>query len=182
VTRANSACDVPVTGADLYPTILELCGLSAREQQHVDGVSLVPLLKGESIEPRLLYWHYPHYDNQGGEPSSIIRDGPWKLIHYYDGGRNELYNLSVDGSEQSDLSRSYPVRTDRMARQLMSWLESVGAKYPQPDPRYDPSRTEAKFLRAQTELKTRLEKTHAAMLEPDWSPNADWWGSLVTED
>ena len=156
--------------------------MPTRHQQHVDGVSLVPLLKGKSIDSRALYWHYPHYDNQGGEPSSIIRDGDWKLIHYYDDGRNELYNLRIDGSEVSDLSRSYPHRAERMARQLMSWLDSVNAKYPQPDPRYDPVRTEAKFLRAQTELKERLEKTHAAMLSPDWSPNANWWGSLVTQD
>ncbi len=182
ITKPNSTCDVPVTGADFYPTILELCGLPARAGQHVDGVSLVPLLKGQSIDTRLLYWHYPHYDNQGGEPSSIIRDGDWKLIHYYDDGRNELYNLSIDGGEESDLARSHPYRAERMAEQLMSWLESVNAKYPQPDPRYDPLRTEAKFQRAQTELKERLEKTHAAMLEPDWSPNASWWGSLVTED
>ncbi len=182
VTRAGSTCNVPVTGADFYPTILELCGLPARQNQHVDGVSLVPLLKGETIEPRPLYWHYPHYDNQGGEPSSILRDGDWKLIHYYDDGRNELYNLAVDGGEESDLARSYPARTDRMASQLMSWLDSVGAKYPEPDPRYDPARTEAKFHRAQTQLKARLEQTHAAMLQPDWKPNPTWWGSLVTED
>lgn len=148
VTKQNSTSDVPVTGADFYPTILELCGLPARDRQHVDGVSLLPLLKGEAIDPRPLYWHYPHYDNQGGEPSSIVRDGRWKLIHYYEDGRNELYDLSVDPVEQSDVSRSYPVRTQRMSGQLTSWLESVGAKFPQPDPRYDPVRGEAKFQRA----------------------------------
>lgn len=179
---AESLCDVPVTGADFYPTILELCGLPARPQQHLDGVSLVPLFSGGSIKERPLYWHYPHYDNQGGEPSSIIRQGPWKLIHYYDDGRNELYNLNIDPSEQSDLSRTHPHRSETMARQLMSWLNKVGAKYPQPDPRYDPQRTEAKFQRAQTELKARLERTHAAMLDPDWRPNEDWWGSMVPED
>ena len=42
------------------------------------------LLQGKSIPERALYWHYPHYGNQGGEPSSIIRQGDWKLIHYYE--------------------------------------------------------------------------------------------------
>lgn len=182
ITKANSTCDVPVTGADFYPTILDLCGLPARASQHLDGVSLTPLLKGESIDARPLYWHYPHYDNQGGEPSSILRAGDWKLIHYYDDGRNELYNLRIDGQEESDLSRSFPDRTRKMAEQLMSWLDSVDAKYPVPDPRYDPVRTEAKFHRAQTVLKARLEKTHAEMLQPDWKPNANWWGSMVSED
>ncbi len=182
VTNAGTTCDVPVTGADFYPTILELCGLEARNDQHVDGVSLVPLLKGDTIDPRPLYWHYPHYDNQGGEPSSLFRDGDWKLIHYYEDGRNELYDLSVDPREESDLSRTHPARTSQMWNQLERWLKSVGAKFPQSDPRYDPARTEAKFRRLQTELKQQLEKSHAAMLDPDWAPNATWWGSMVTSD
>lgn len=182
VTKPNSTSNVPVTGADFYPTILELCGLPLRHDQHLDGVSLVPLLRGQSIDPRPLYWHYPHYDNQGGEPSSLMRDGPWKLIHYYEDGRNELYNLAVDSAEESDLARTHPDRTERMWKQLNGWLGSVGAKFPQEDPRYDPVKTEAKFRRAQTELKDRLETTHAAMLMPDWKPNPTWWGSLVSED
>lgn len=177
VTKPGSTSDVPVTGADLYPTILELCGLPPRPDQHVDGVSLVPLLSGDAIAKRPLYWHYPHYDNQGGEPSSLMRDGPWKLIHYYEDGRDELYNLKVDPSEQSDLARTHPARTAEMWDQLHRWLTSVGAQFPKPDPRYDPVKTEAKFQRIQTQLKMRLEKQHAAMLDPDWSPNADWWGS-----
>lgn len=182
VTQANSTCSVPVTGADFYPTILELCGLQPRPEQHVDGVSLVPLLKKQSIAERPLYWHYPHYDNQGGEPSSLFRDGDWKLIHYYEDGRNELYDLSVDPSEVSDLSLTHPVRTADMWEQLQTWLESVEAQFPEPDPRFSPAKTEAKFRRMQTELKDRLEQSHAKMLEPDWKPNATWWGSFVTED
>ena len=95
VTRAGSTCDMPVSGIDFYPTILELAGLPMPAEQHVDGVSLVPLLRGGTHRrsgPRL-YWHYPHYGNQGGEPSSIIRRDDWKLIHYWEDGRDELYNL-----------------------------------------------------------------------------------------
>ena len=68
-------CNAPVTGTDFYPTLLELAGAELKPEEHSDGVSLVPLLKGESIEERPLVWHYPHYGNQGGEPSSIIREG-----------------------------------------------------------------------------------------------------------
>lgn len=182
VTAAGATCDTPVTGADFYPTILELCGLPLRPEQHVDGVSLVPLLKGGDIEPRPLYWHYPHYDNQGGEPSSLFREGDWKLIHYYEDGHNELYHLAVDPSERSDLARTHPARTARMAKQLEDWLKSMNAKFPEPDPRYDPIKTEAKFRRIQTALKDRLEQSHAAMLDPNWQPNASWWGSMVSED
>jgi len=178
----GSSCDVPVTGADFYPTVLELCGLAAKPLQHVDGVSLVPLLQGRPIPERPLYWHYPHYDNQGGEPSSLFRDGDWKLIHYYEDDRNELYDLSVDPAETSDLALTHPVRTAAMWDQLQGWLKSVNARFPKPDPRFDPERTEAKFRRMQTELKGNLERSHARMLEPDWTPNQNWWGSLITED
>lgn len=182
VTHAGDTCDTPVTGADFYPTILDLCGLPLREQQHVDGTSLVPLLKGKSIPERPLYWHYPHYDNQGGEPSSLFRLGDWKLIHYYEDGRNELYNLADDPTEQSNLSLTHRVRTERMWDQLEEWLKSVNAKFPLPDPRYDAAKTEAKFERARTQLKEKLERTHAEMLNPEWQPNPNWWGSMMTVD
>jgi arylsulfatase A-like enzyme len=70
----------PVTGSDFYPTLLELAGADLRPEEHTDGISLVPLLNGGTIDERPLIWHYPHYGNQGGEPSSIIRLGDWKLI------------------------------------------------------------------------------------------------------
>ncbi len=178
----GSTSETPVTGADFFPTLLELCGLPLERQQHVDGTSLVPLMKGESIAPRPLYWHYPHYDNQGGEPSSLIRLGQWKLIHYYEDGRNELYNLADDPSEQSDLSLAMPIRTARMQKQLLDWLQGVNAKFPEPDPRYDPAKTEQKFMQIQTTGKQKLERSHAKMLEPDWSPNPTWWGSLISND
>lgn len=175
--QPNSTCDVPVTGADLYPTILELCGLPLRPEQHVDGVSLVPLLEGETIAERPLYWHYPHYGNQGGEPGSMIRLGDWKLIHYYEDGRNELYNLRSDPSESIDVARQYPVRSARMWNQLDQWLVSVDAKRPMPDPRYSPESGEAKHVQWHSQKKAQLEAQHAAILSPDWQPNPTWYGS-----
>ncbi len=174
--------DTPVTGADLYPTILDLCGVPLRPGNHVDGKSLKPLLEGKSISDRPLYWHYPHYDNQGGEPSSILRVGNEKLIHYYEDDRHELYNLQDDPSEQHDLASEQPDRARQLAEQLRTWLDSVAAQYPQPDPRYDEARTAQKWQRAHGQLKRNLERTHAAMLDPDWKPNPTWWGSQAAVD
>ena len=70
VTRAGSTCDTPVTSTDFYPTLLELAGLPPLPRQHLDGVSLVPLLKGGSLARGPLFWHYPHYGNQGGAPGA----------------------------------------------------------------------------------------------------------------
>ena len=65
-------------GVDLFPTLLELAGLE--NPVKVDGKSLVPLLKDQSFDERPIFWHYPHYGNQGGDPSAIVRKGDWKLI------------------------------------------------------------------------------------------------------
>jgi len=182
VTKKGGTNQTPVTGTDFYPTILELCGLPLRPEQHIDGVSLLPLLQGGSIQDRPLYWHYPHYDNQGGEPSSLLRIGDHKLIHYYEDGRNELYDLASDPREQNDLASQNPERTKRMADQLQGWLESVDAKFPQPDPRYSAERTAAKWKRAHTQLKRKLETSHASFLEADWAPNPTWWNSQAPKD
>ena len=177
VTEPGSTCDTPVTGTDFYPTILELTGLPLAPEQHVDGVSLVPLLKGQAIEPRPLFWHYPHYGNQGGEPSSIIRRGDWKLIHYWEDGRDELYQLSEDPAEQHDVAQQQPERRGTLRRELDAWLTEVHAKIPQPDPRYDARRAAERRREVRTVLKPRLEQQHAAFLDLDFRPNADWWGS-----
>ena len=111
--KGGEKCDVPVTGTDFYPTILDLTGIQLLPEEHADGVSLLPLLKGESIAEHPLFWHYPHYGNQGGEPSSVIRESEWKLIHYYEDGRNELYNLQTDLQETTNLANIYTDKVDR---------------------------------------------------------------------
>jgi arylsulfatase A-like enzyme len=181
VTRPGSTCNTPVIHTDFYPTLLELAGLPPRPRQHVDGVSLVPLLKGGSIAARPLFWHYPHYGNQGGEPSSTIRQGDWKLIHYWEDNRNELYHLPDDIGEQHDLASKEVERTRKLWAQLDVWLKETGAKIPQPNPNYTQAMAE-QHRKAALALKARLEKSHAAYLHPDWQPNPTWWDSLVTKD
>ncbi len=174
--------ETPVTGTDFYPTILELAGLSARGDQHMDGVSLVPLLTGGSIKPRSLFWHYPHYGNQGGEPSSFVRDGDWKLIHYWEDGHDELYNIVRDIGEQTDLAASNVDRVAGLRKQLDAWLVETEATIPEMDPRFD----QKKFEKNQTEIrnsrKPALEKQHAGFLSESFKPNPTWWGSKVTID
>lgn len=180
--KPGTTSDLPVTGADLYPTILELCDLPLRPKQHVDGVSLKPILTGGEIASRPLYWHYPHYGNQGGEPHAILLEDGWKLIHYYEDDRDELYHLASDIGESSDVVRSHPARATRMWKQLDAWLDEVGARRPTEDPRYDAEKTEAWWERNHTQGIQRLETFHAKILTEDWQPGADWWGSLRTND
>ena len=182
VTEPGSTSPVPATGTDFYPTILELAGLPARPEQHVDGLSLVPVLKGGELAPRDLFWHYPHYGNQGGEPSSIIRSGDWKLIRYYEDGREELYHLSSDIGEQNDLSGKEPAKVSELSQKLQAWLKETGARIPKADPRFDAQKKKAQIDQASTKVMGRLEAQHANFLKPEFSPNKNWWGSKVTED
>lgn len=181
VTRPGSTCDTPVMHTDFYPTILQLAGLPLLPQQHVDGVSLAPLLNGSRIAARPLFWHYPHYGNQGGEPSSIVREGDWKLIHYWEDGRNELYHLPDDIGEQQDLAKQEPARTSQLWRGLQAWLKETGATMPQPNPDYQEAWA-AQQEQAARGLKARLERQHADYLKPDWQPDPTWWKSLTTKD
>lgn len=140
VTTPGSVIDEPVTSTDFYPTLLELAGLRLRPDQHLDGVSMVPVLRGEDLKPRPIYWHYPHYGNQGGAPSAAIRAGHWKLIKWFEDGATELYNLEVDPGERYDLAELNPREAGALAARLDDWLAEVEANMPTTNPAFDASK------------------------------------------
>lgn len=179
MTKAGSSSQTPAIGMDFYPTMLELAGLPLMPEQHMDGVSLVPVLKGGKIEKRDLCWHYPHYGNQGGEPSSIIRSGDWKLIYYHEDGRHELYNLANDLSEQNDLAAKNPERVNALKQRLVAWLKDTGATFPARDPRFSQEKFDEKIRKAREERMPKLEAQHARFLDKSKDPSPDWWGSAV---
>lgn len=135
VTRPGTTSDQPVTSTDFYPTILEMAGLPARPAQHLDGVSLGPILRRSGRATRnALYWHYPHYSNQGGFPGGAIRAGNEKLIERFEDGRVHLYDLARDPGEREDLATRQPARVAALRDQLHAWYREVGAKFLEPLP------------------------------------------------
>lgn len=133
ISESGKVCDTPVISTDFYPTILDLAGVKPKPDQHRDGHSLTPLLKGKmSIDRDALFWHYPHYSNQGGIPGGAIRVGDYKLIERFEDGRTHLYNLKTDISEHNDLSASMPDRTASMKTRLHAWYKDVDARFLQP--------------------------------------------------
>jgi len=131
VTKPGAICSEPVFSADFYPTILELANLPARPAQHKDGVSFVPLLKQQGkLKREAIYWHYPHYGNQGGSPGSAMRMGDWKLIEFAEDNRVELYNLRDDIGETRNLARDITGHVASMQQKLHAWQREVGAKFP----------------------------------------------------
>lgn len=97
----------------------------------------MPLLKGGALAERALFWHYPHYGNQGGAPSAAVRRGDWKLIEWQENGRVELFNLAQDIGEQTNLAEKEPQRVAGLRAELAAWQKQVGAKFPTPNPDYD---------------------------------------------
>ena len=178
---------IPVTGADFYPTLLELAGLPQNATQHVDGLSLAPIVRGEVIagdapvRTRPLFWHYPHYGNQGGEPSSVVRIGDWKLIHYYEDGRDELYDLASDPGEQTDCAANHASRTADMRARLDQWLKDTSAKSPTSNPNFDAQNFAEQKNRIRDVVLPNLEKQAAGFLSSEYSPDG-WWGSQGVAD
>lgn len=137
VTRPGSTSDAPVCGIDLFSTILDACGV--RSDVRVDGVSLVPLLKGGELKRQTpLFWHYPHYSNQGGKPGAAVRAGDYKLIEFYEDGRMELYDLMKDISESHNLIADNPATAKELSAKLAAWRKEVGAKMMKPNPDFMP--------------------------------------------
>ncbi len=180
--KNGASVDYPVTGADFYPTILDLADIPLKPEQHVDGVSLKPLLEGQTMDGRPLFWHYPHYGNQGGEPASMVREGKWKLIHYYEDDWEELYDLEADPGEQTDVLSQNGDVAERLGDLLQSFLEKTNANMPSRDTTFDANLAKKLHQEKIDVLMPRLEAERMEFLSKDFQPNEDWWGSKVTKD
>ncbi|MEP3479251.1 MAG: sulfatase [Fuerstiella sp.] len=151
VTKAGSECDEPVIGVDMYPTFLDIAGITQPDDLLLDGLSLTSVLKDPSttLNRPALFWHFPAYlqgkgDPEGGPfrttPAGAVRMGDWKLIQWFETDRMELYNLENDLSEENDLSNEQPERVQQMLAVMKQWRSEVGAPVPTTaNPKYDPN-------------------------------------------
>ena len=157
VISADSECNTPVTSVDFMPTFAELGSASLPTSQPVDGTSIVPLLKGEKMKDRAIFWHYPLYlqgVNEGkvipvagtennywrATPSSMIVKGEWKLIHFFEDGSKKLYNVEKHIGEDKDLSSEYPEVAAELAKELAAWQSETKAIIPdKQNPNFDSS-------------------------------------------
>lgn len=127
----GTRCDVPITTPDFYPTFLELAGVSQRDGLQVDGRSIVPLLLGNTIPQRPVFWHYPHYGNQGGTPAASVLLGNYKYTEYFEDNHGELYDLEADFSETNNLLESRPETAAKLRMMLHGWQRKMGARFPE---------------------------------------------------
>ncbi len=145
VLAASREIDTPISSPDIFATMLDITSSKPIANQIVDGQSLVPLLKGKVFPERALFWHYPHYGNQGGAPGAAIRKGKWKLIEWFEDTKVELYNLDDDLSETKDVAWTEKVVADDLLMELRAWQKSVGAQLPVINASYDARKQDGRF-------------------------------------
>ncbi len=157
--KPGRECAVPVHFVDFYPTFAAIAGAQTPAGHVLDGESLLPLFRQSgSLQRTTLYWHMPTYTvPYGRSPCAVIRQGDWKLIHWFGdyldtrgltpddtpygklviGPRTELYHLRDDISEKRDLAVTQPAKARELRAALDAWWLAVGAKLPEKNPDFD---------------------------------------------
>jgi arylsulfatase A-like enzyme len=153
VVKPGSVVSSPVSSPDFFPTLLEVVGAQPQPGQVLDGTSLLPLFQGGTLPERALFWHYPHYGNQGGAPGAAVRRGDWKLIEWQEDHRVELFHLAQDPGEQTNLATTEPQRVAQLREELHAWQQQVGARFPIPNPTYDPAKPSGRSATRPANLK-----------------------------
>ncbi|NQU20107.1 MAG: sulfatase [Candidatus Nealsonbacteria bacterium] len=143
VVSGGSTSEAIVSSVDYYPTLLEMVGRKPKPGQVLDGLSIVPVLRGgETLERDGVFCHFPHYmpatDNL---PSTSVRQGDWKLIRLHADGddqadRFELYDLSNDVGESRNLAVAMPEKVRELDRLIARHLRDTAALVPFANPAY----------------------------------------------
>jgi arylsulfatase A-like enzyme len=129
VVKPGTVCNAPINNIDFYPTFLQLAGLRPDPGQHLDGVSILHLLKNPKAKfaRNTLFWHYPlkkpHF--LGGRSAGAIRQGDFKLIEFFDKVEVELYNLTEDISEKNNLAQKLPEKAAELQKRLTEWRRDI---------------------------------------------------------
>jgi arylsulfatase A-like enzyme len=134
---AGRVVDTPVVNTSWFATLCELTGVTPPGA--LDAPSFAQLLRGGRADPARMFWHFPHYTNQGSRPGGAVRDGDWKFIVHYDAAEPELYNVGNDIAETKNLASQHPERTRHMHRQLSDWIRSMNAQTNVLNPDFDPA-------------------------------------------
>jgi uncharacterized sulfatase len=141
LVKPGSVTSTVAISYDFYPTFVELGGGKLPENQTIDGLSLLPVLKDENtaLKRNAIHFHYPHYHHR--RPAAAIREGEWKLLQYLDNtGEMELYNLAEDIGEKNDLSEEKKGRVADLKGKLQRWQNQVIARMPIPNPHFEEER------------------------------------------
>jgi N-acetylgalactosamine-6-sulfatase len=116
-----------ISGVDLLPTLLAIVNIPLPPNYQSDGMNVLQAFNGEKFErtkPLFWEWHGPH-GKEANWPEFSIRDGNWMLLMTQDQRRVELYDVVSDRSQQNNLAKKYPERTDAMIKKLLEWKATL---------------------------------------------------------
>jgi len=113
---------------DLFATVASVAGVELEHE--IDGRDLTPYLRGlpGTHRPPQFLLHFPHGHNH--DFFTVYREGAWKVAYSYGPERWELFDLSVDPSEEHDLVAKEPKRALELARSMLARMKAVGAQLP----------------------------------------------------
>lgn len=179
--RAGTTTDQVACSIDIFPTLAEACVGRLPPAPKLDGVCLLPVFSGGKIErdADAIFWHYPHYSNQGGKPGGAIRAGDFKLIEFYEDGRRELFEVKKDAGESRNLIAEKPLIADNLAKRLDDWRKQVGAKMPTANPDFVPN-PQAKD--GTITMHARTARVHGVQLRFEPLPHKNTLGFWTNKD
>ena len=143
--KSGACSHVRVSATDLFPTFAELAGVHEPLPASIEGGSLSGVLKNDGVgavkrSRDEFVVHFPHYDKDAQGPASAIYVGNLKLIHIYETGALKLFNIANDPGERRDLASQMPEKVKELDARLMTYLKTINAQLPKPNPNYDPNK------------------------------------------
>ena len=146
MTTPGSRSDVPIQTSDFYPTFARQLGLDVPDDHVVDGIDILPVLKGGELDRDAIFTYFPFAPPvPDWLPDSVcVHAGDWKLIRLFHEGEDgqhayRLYNLAEDVGETNDLASQYPERVASLDQRIEEYLTDSNAVVPLPNPAFDPA-------------------------------------------
>ena len=142
VVPENSITDRMVHGIDFYPTLLELAGnnwLPPAKKHPLDGESFAKFLLNpkSQVKRAPIFYLFPGYMDVRAQPCVVTIDEidgkRYKLLYFYEADEWELYNLTDDISEKTNLAQDMPDVSTGLSRKIQAWLSQ---KHPTWQPKY----------------------------------------------
>lgn len=140
--KSGVRSDQPIINIDFFPTFKEILDIELKEKV-LDGQSILPILIGDSIKSRSIFWHFPIYlqsydktKDDGRDPLFRTRPGAtilfegWKLHLYYEDQGIELYYLPEDPGERNNIAEKEPRKVEELLEKLKTWQTKVQASVP----------------------------------------------------
>jgi arylsulfatase A-like enzyme len=188
VTQPGTSNDTLIQSVDWMPTLLDIASVPMPAEVKPDGLSLVPVLKGEKLSRDTLFCHFPHDTPASGQkPGASVRRGDMKLIRLFaqnDDGSDqfELYDLKTDLGETKNLAAEKPELVRELAALLDGFLKDTAAVIPRRNPAYKGASAAAPAKAAPASALQEQAKAQTAMSASPLRPNilfffADDWGA-----